>query len=71
MASMLEKTGTRSGTAAGALLGVIFNRSPSVASVLLLRGQRNQAKGRQAPERQEPIAPFHAWPPCLQDGEEK
>lgn len=64
MASVLEKTDTRSGTTAEALLGVIFNRSPSVARVLLLRGQRNQAKGRQSPERQESTAPFHAWPPC-------
>ena len=68
---MLEKTGTRSGTTAEALLGVIFHRSPRVASALLLRGQRNQAKGRQAPEQQEATAPFHAWPPGLQDGEQE
>lgn len=37
-----------SGTTAVALLGVVFNQFPNIASDLSLRGQRNQAKKRDA-----------------------
>ena len=52
---MLDKTGTQSATTAGALLGVVC--FPSAASGLPLRGQRSQAKERQAPEYSKSLPP--------------